>query len=126
MRCYVGINPDLQNLLRFMGSARSNEQTRTNRALGFTMIEMTIVLIMIGILTASLAPLILRQHNNTMEERDRVALENAKTAIINYAGTNNTAYHGYWARDFKKTNAAFGSFTDFTNLFAEVEPPRAA
>jgi len=40
------------------------------------------------------------------------------TAIIDYSGTNNTAYHGYWARDFKKTNAAFGSFTDFTNLIA--------
>ena len=38
------------------------------------------------------------------------------TAIINYSGTNNTAYHGYWARDFKKTNAAFGNFTDFGNL----------
>ena len=38
------------------------------------------------------------------------------TAIINYSGVNSTAYHGYWTRDFKKTNAAFGSFTDFTNL----------
>lgn len=40
------------------------------------------------------------------------------TALINYSGVNNTAYHGYWARDFKKTNAAFGSFTDFSNLIA--------
>jgi len=40
------------------------------------------------------------------------------TALINYSGVDNTAYHGYWARDFKKTNAAFGSFTDFTNLIA--------
>lgn len=38
------------------------------------------------------------------------------TAILNYSGVDNTAYHGYWARDFKRTNAAFGSFTDFTNL----------
>ena len=38
------------------------------------------------------------------------------TALINYSGVNNTAYHGYWARDFKKPNAAFGSFADFTNL----------
>ena len=55
--------------------------------LGFTLIEMTIVLIMIGILTASMLPLLLRQHSNTMEERDRTALEEAKTAIINYAST---------------------------------------
>ncbi|MES2125745.1 MAG: alpha-amylase family glycosyl hydrolase [Pseudomonadota bacterium] len=38
------------------------------------------------------------------------------TAIINYSGTDNTAYHGYWAHDFKKPNLAFGTFTDFTNL----------
>lgn len=40
------------------------------------------------------------------------------TAVINYSGTNSTAYHGYWARDFKKPNLAYGSFTDFTNLIA--------
>ncbi len=51
----------------------------------FTMIEMTIVLIIIGILTATLAPMLLRNHTSTMEERDRLALEEAKTAIINYA-----------------------------------------
>jgi glycosidase len=39
-------------------------------------------------------------------------------AVINYSGVDNTAYHGYWARDFKKTNPAFGSFTDFANLIS--------
>lgn len=38
------------------------------------------------------------------------------TAVLNYSGTNSTAYHGYWARDFKRTNAAFGNFTDFGNM----------
>ncbi|WP_284619892.1 alpha-amylase family glycosyl hydrolase [Aquabacterium humicola] len=38
------------------------------------------------------------------------------TAVLNYSGTNSTAYHGYWARDFKRTNAAFGNFTDFSNM----------
>ncbi len=38
------------------------------------------------------------------------------TAVLNYSGTDSTAYHGYWARDFKKPNAAYGSFADFTNL----------
>ncbi|SHN80738.1 Glycosidase [Paenibacillus sp. ov031] len=37
-------------------------------------------------------------------------------SLINYSGVNNTAYHGYWARDFKKTNPAFGTMTDFQNL----------
>jgi glycosidase len=27
-----------------------------------------------------------------------------------------TAYHGYWARDFKATNPYFGNFTDFQNM----------
>jgi len=27
-----------------------------------------------------------------------------------------TSYHGYWARDFKKTNPYFGNFADFDNL----------
>ncbi|MEC0368931.1 alpha-amylase family glycosyl hydrolase [Paenibacillus chibensis] len=39
-------------------------------------------------------------------------------SVINYSGVNNTAYHGYWARDFKKTNPAFGSMTDFANLIS--------
>jgi glycosidase len=38
------------------------------------------------------------------------------TAVINYSGTNSTAYHGYWARDFKKPNLAYGTMTDFQNL----------
>lgn len=40
------------------------------------------------------------------------------TSVINYSGVNNTAYHGYWARDFKKTNTAFGSFSDFQTLIS--------
>jgi len=40
------------------------------------------------------------------------------TAVINYSGTNSTAYHGYWARDFKRSNPAFGSLADFANLIA--------
>lgn len=38
------------------------------------------------------------------------------TAVINYSGTNSTAYHGYWARDFKRPNLAYGTMTDFQNL----------
>ncbi|NMO97429.1 alpha-amylase family glycosyl hydrolase [Paenibacillus lemnae] len=39
-------------------------------------------------------------------------------SVINYSGVNNTAYHGYWARDFKKTNPAYGTLTDFQNLIS--------
>nr|AAA22298.1 cyclodextrin glucanotransferase [Paenibacillus macerans] len=38
------------------------------------------------------------------------------TSVIKYSGVNNTSYHGYWARDFKQTNDAFGDFADFQNL----------
>ncbi|WP_110931773.1 alpha-amylase family glycosyl hydrolase [Paenibacillus bouchesdurhonensis] len=37
-------------------------------------------------------------------------------SIIDYSGVKNTSYHGYWARDFKQTNPAFGSMTDFQEL----------
>lgn len=35
---------------------------------------------------------------------------------LDSAGT--TAYHGFWARDYKRTNPAFGSMADFANLIA--------
>ncbi|HLO94460.1 MAG TPA: alpha-amylase family glycosyl hydrolase [Burkholderiaceae bacterium] len=40
------------------------------------------------------------------------------TAVINYSGTDSTSYHGYWARDFKKPNTAFGAIADFQALIA--------
>lgn len=36
-------------------------------------------------------------------------------AVITYDRAN-TAYHGYWARDFKRTNPRFGHFVDFTAM----------
>ena len=38
------------------------------------------------------------------------------TAVLNYSGTNSTSYHGYWARDFKRPNLAYGTLADFTNM----------
>jgi glycosidase len=38
-------------------------------------------------------------------------------AVITYDKPN-TAYHGYWARDFKRTNAHYGHFVDFSNMVA--------
>ncbi|MFC4769308.1 alpha-amylase family glycosyl hydrolase [Effusibacillus consociatus] len=43
-------------------------------------------------------------------------VENIYAVLNDTAGS--TSYHGYWARDFKKTNPYFGSFTDFDNLIA--------
>jgi glycosidase len=40
------------------------------------------------------------------------------TALINYSGTLNAAYHGYWARDFKKPNPAYGTVVNFQSLIA--------
>lgn len=40
------------------------------------------------------------------------------TALINYSGTINAAYHGYWARDFKKPNPAYGTVANFQSLIA--------
>ncbi|MFD2334424.1 alpha-amylase family glycosyl hydrolase [Cohnella sp. GCM10020058] len=37
-------------------------------------------------------------------------------AAVTYTGVTNASYHGYWARDFKKTNPYYGSFTDLQNL----------
>lgn len=38
-------------------------------------------------------------------------------AVINYDKPN-TAYHGYWARDFKRANPRYGHMTDFTAMVA--------
>jgi glycosidase len=38
------------------------------------------------------------------------------TAVLNYSGTSSTAYHGYWARDFKRPHPTYGTLTDFTNM----------
>ncbi len=43
-------------------------------------------------------------------------LENVYTVMNDDDGT--TSYHGYWARDYKKTNPFFGSMTDFEQLIA--------
>ncbi len=43
-------------------------------------------------------------------------LENIFAVIDDEAGS--TSYHGYWARDYKKTNPFFGDFEDFDNLIS--------
>ena len=36
--------------------------------------------------------------------------------IYSVLADGSTSYHGYWARDFKKTNPYYGTLTDFQNL----------
>lgn len=45
-------------------------------------------------------------------------VENIYAVLPDSTFGGSTSYHGYWARDFKKTNPFFGSFTDFQNLIA--------
>lgn len=37
---------------------------------------------------------------------------------VTYGGVANSGYHGYWARDFKKTEEHFGTLADFDALIA--------
>jgi len=43
-------------------------------------------------------------------------VENIYAVLSDSTFGGSTSYHGYWSRDFKKTNPYFGSFTDFQNL----------
>lgn len=54
-------------------------------ARGFALLELALVLIVMGILTAGLAPLLLSRHTQGLEATDRTALADAQSAIVNYA-----------------------------------------
>ncbi|MDP1605163.1 MAG: type II secretion system protein [Rhodocyclaceae bacterium] len=58
------------------------------RMSGFTIFELVIVLIMIGILTAGMMPLLRTQHTRTMEDANRQALNVARDVVVSYALTN--------------------------------------
>lgn len=58
------------------------------REKGFTLIEMTIVMVVLGILGMGFADSLVNKFANTMEEKDRISLEEAKRAIISYALSN--------------------------------------
>ncbi|MFI7135078.1 alpha-amylase family glycosyl hydrolase [Nonomuraea sp. NPDC050153] len=44
-------------------------------------------------------------------------VDNVDVPVV-YGGVTNTGYHGFWTRDFKRTEEHFGSLTDFDNLIA--------
>jgi len=56
---------------------------------GFTIFELVIVLVMVGLLTAGLVPLLTAQHARSMDQDEREALVNARAALIGYALSRN-------------------------------------
>lgn len=44
-------------------------------------------------------------------------IDNVDVPVV-YSGVTNTGYHGYWARDFKRTEEHFGTLTEFDSLIS--------
>lgn len=55
---------------------------------GFTMIELSLVLIVLGILAVTLAPMIQVIHDDTMREQDLASLDSARNALMGYVRIN--------------------------------------
>ncbi|MDZ4202952.1 MAG: hypothetical protein U1C96_12495 [Gallionella sp.] len=55
------------------------------RQYGMSMFGIVVVLMIVGVLTATLAPMLLSQHTQSTEGSDRKALEAARTALVGYA-----------------------------------------
>lgn len=61
---------------------------RFRRGAGFTIIELALVLIVIGILAVALAPMIQVVHDDAMREQDMASLETARDALMGYIRIN--------------------------------------
>jgi type II secretory pathway pseudopilin PulG len=57
---------------------------RFRHSVGFTIIEFSLVLIMIGILAAALLPMLQVVHDDNMREQDSANLETARNALLGY------------------------------------------
>jgi prepilin-type N-terminal cleavage/methylation domain-containing protein len=55
-----------------------------DRSAGFTIIELSLVLIVLGILAVALAPMIQVVHDDSMRERDMATMETARKALLGY------------------------------------------
>lgn len=55
---------------------------------GFTIIELALVLILLGILAVALMPMVQSVHDDSMRERDAASLEAAKNALLGYIRIN--------------------------------------
>jgi prepilin-type N-terminal cleavage/methylation domain-containing protein len=58
--------------------------TTYHRSGGFTIIELSLVLIVLGILAVALAPMVQVVHDDAMREQDRETLETARNALLGY------------------------------------------
>jgi len=54
------------------------------RAVGFTIIELSLVLIVLGILAVALMPMIQVLHDDAMREQDAASMESARNALLGY------------------------------------------
>ncbi len=55
---------------------------------GFTIIEIALVLIVLGILAVALVPMLQLVHDDAMREQDSTSLETAKNALLGYIRIN--------------------------------------
>jgi prepilin-type N-terminal cleavage/methylation domain-containing protein len=62
-----------------------------DRSAGFTIIELSVVLIVLGILASVFLPLTQASHEKAMRERDMAFLESAKNALVGYIRVNQGA-----------------------------------
>lgn len=58
------------------------------RSSGFTIIEIALVLVVLGILAVALLPMLQVVHDDTMREQDRTSLEIARNALLGYIRVN--------------------------------------
>ena len=58
------------------------------RGTGFTIIELSLVLIVLGILAVALMPMIQLVHDDAMREQDQASLESARNALLGYVRIN--------------------------------------
>lgn len=62
-----------------------------NRSAGFTIIELSVILIVLGILASVFLPLTQATHEKAMRDRDMAILDSAKNALIGYIRVNEGA-----------------------------------
>lgn len=63
-------------------------KTTFTRAAGFTIAELALVLVIIGVLAVALVPMIQVAHDDSLRDQDRATLESARDALMGYIRIN--------------------------------------